>query len=250
MTEPDHELSKRVPSGHEWANTCLAGLALLVSLASAVFSRQANDLHRSNLVLSIDESQPCKEVTFYRDSKDKRIAALVTCWRVIVSNQSEDRAVITSISLADKKSYEGIPTPRFKMGMTHVLTADGPEVRFSVHDPLASDVTVVNPKSGFPLRIDGGDAAVVEVAIGFPMTKDQLTWLGMAMDPYRLTPNASGAFTSEPIHICQGFKDLDAAGECSAHFEFKLATAAGAKQSLLMVIPDQFPTAQRDIADD
>jgi hypothetical protein len=127
---------------HEWINTGIACLALLVSGAAALFAWQANQAKKEALSIVPQLTGACR--TEYHGNADGGQIGL--CWSVTLANDSENR-----LSIVDYRVFS---------------VQEGGLAWFGGFENLEADDG--KPLS-LPLNLDGGEARKIIVRAGFPV---------------------------------------------------------------------------------
>jgi hypothetical protein len=122
---------------HEWANTALATLALITAIASAIFAHEANALHGEAISVAVRPNSSC-EMNYDAVGAEPY---LDLCWDVWLANLSEDKTVVSDLTIADEDGLSWTSSN----GRLHYLS-DG---KFTTR----TDETVQ-----MPLSLDGGTA--------------------------------------------------------------------------------------------
>jgi hypothetical protein len=135
--ETEHVDMAEPSARHEWINTCIAGVALLVAGAAAYFSWQANQMKKENLAILASSTDDCPfDILTGQD-----LPKVTLCWLVTLSNKSEVRLSIVGYQVVEvlrNNSTEEIPSYQ------HLETVDG--------KPLS-----------LPINLDGGEAKQILV---------------------------------------------------------------------------------------
>lgn len=122
---------------HEWINSIVAALALIVGSASAFFSWQANEAKREALTMTAIPTGECA----VQYSGGPKMGIVGLCWKVTIANQSEDRLSIVNQDLSN--IVQGKPT--FVGGkFDNLETVDGQHL-------------------SLPIMLDGGEARTIIV---------------------------------------------------------------------------------------
>jgi hypothetical protein len=130
---------------HSWSNTVLACIAVVISAASAIVSWKSYSLNIEFFGFNSNFTYDCPlEIGIIREFDDIQSRAFVgLCWELTIANQSETRASIVNFSSAFP--LEGHPkTASILDQKGHTLAA--------------------------PISFDGGEARIMVVRIGVPIT--------------------------------------------------------------------------------
>ncbi|WP_143059933.1 hypothetical protein [Burkholderia contaminans] len=122
---------------HEYINSVIATLALVVGGASAYFSWQANEAKREALTMAAIPTGECA----VQYSGGPKIGIVGLCWKVTIANQSEGRLSIVNQDLSN--IVQGKPT--FLGGQFDNLE------------------TVDGQRLSLPIMLDGGEARTIIV---------------------------------------------------------------------------------------
>jgi hypothetical protein len=232
----NRKLARKTPVTYQTLTFILSTCALLVSLGSAFIAYEGNQRHLPHLTVSLSESSLCDiHVT---DTSDGGV--LTTCWRLILSNQSENRAVVTSIALTDENkniSRDG-----------EAIIALFPDERTiqsyrSIGWPGSTKTIIINPKdSSFPLRIESGDAALVDVTLNLPLTKNQIEWIHFNPEVTGWHDNSGSVVippSGETLFSLLNFTDTH--GVCLNRFLIEIKTTMGTTYPLRLRLPERLP---------
>ncbi|WP_322008012.1 hypothetical protein [Paraburkholderia tropica] len=233
--------------GREWLNMSISFLALVVALISALFTYQANQLHAEHLTLDQRHSDSC-EIRYYLEDP---FPHLDLCWNLLISNQSEDRAVVTSIRFQDLDIGKYVErfsaqTAANRSLIGKVETLDG---HITTSDDKEMDELV---------KLDGGDAQPLVARIDMPLSDEDTKSLK------KLFGETDGIFNSkiflqkailvalndrqqnpkaklDPISLCGYLKEYENDKEqtCRKHFKIEITTSHGTHVSLLMGLPER-----------
>jgi hypothetical protein len=214
LMKPASEKSRQ----HEWINSVIAVAAFVAAGCSALFAYQANKLHDEEITVSIRPNSTCGiQSGIYGDDTIRTRVPLYymkLCWDVLISNNSEDKAVITDLTIMDNdKDKDELVRDMDRLGLWppgEFKTIEGGKLEnlMSLAGGDASVVVAYLPEHVSKVNFEAAHKTFLNSSSTGPMTTQEiLTRLGS----YYFLNNLETAemSTERPYEICKYLQDAD-----------------------------------------
>jgi hypothetical protein len=215
---------------HEWLNSAVAVVALLMSAVSAYFTWQSNQVKKEALAMMTRPTGACH--TEYHGGEERGDIGL--CWSVTLANESENR-----LSIVDYEVFDILDGKRVWIGgfrnleavdgtpLSLPITLDGGEAReIIVRSPIMVPPAVAHAIAQLPEYQGHALASLTLSAIQRALAAAKLDFMGNQVEPMIIDGQVTGWSIPPP------FK--------SALSELVLTTGRGATFNMRMGYPPHF----------